>query len=325
MNGSVNILAELRQVLDIEIEALHSVKNNFDGQFVKAVEALHACQGQVVVTGIGKSGIVAKKIASTLRSTGTAAVFLHAGEALHGDLGLVRPGDVVLAIGKSGESTDLNAVLRILRKSGTTIIALTSSPDSAMAGLSDIVLNLKIPREACPLNLAPTASTTATIAVGDALAVVLMKLKNISKEDFASRHPGGQIGARLLFTVSDVMRKGPDNPIIASDQSIKEMIVRITAFRVGAISVVNSKGELLGLVTDYDIRRALESDRNLFSMKITDVMNPSPDYISAGAKAVEALEMMRHRTKPTAILPVIDDEKKVVGMVHLHDLLAAGL
>jgi arabinose-5-phosphate isomerase len=325
MKDSVNILAELRQVLDIEIEALHSIKNNFDDQFVKAVEALHACQGQVVVTGIGKSGIVAKKIASTLRSTGTAAVFLHAGEALHGDLGLVRSGDVVIAIGKSGESTELNAVLRILRKSGTTIIALTSSPDSAMAGLSDIVLNLKIPREACPLNLAPTASTTATIAVGDAFAVALMKLKNISKEDFASRHPGGQIGARLLFTVSDVMRKGPDNPIIAVDQSIKEMIVRITAFRVGAISVVNPKGELLGLVTDYDIRRALESDRNLFSMKISDVMNPSPDYIYAGAKAVEALEMMRHRTKPTAILPVIDDQKKVVGMVHLHDLLAAGL
>ena len=322
---TVNILAELRQVLDIEIEALRSVRENLDGRFVKAVETLQDCQGQIVVTGIGKSGIIARKIASTLQSTGTAAAFLHAGEALHGDIGIVRSGDVVLAVGKSGESRELNALLRILRKSGTTIIAMTSNPGSAMAELSDVVLDLKILREACPLNLAPTASTTAALAVGDALAVALMKLKDISKDDFALRHPAGQIGARLLLTVSDVMRKGPDNPIIGSDQPIKEMIVRITAFRVGAISVVNSKGELLGLVSDYDIRKALESDRNLFALKITDIMNPAPDFIIDNARAVEALNMMRQREKPTAILPVVNRDREVVGMVHLHDLLAAGL
>ena len=320
----VDILAELRQVLDVEIEALRSVRDHLDDRFDKAVEALQACRGQIVATGIGKSGIIARKIASTFRSTGTPAVFLHAGEALHGDIGIVRPNDVVLAVGKSGESRELNALLRILRKNGTTIIAMTSNPDSAMAELSDVVLDLQIPREACPLNLAPTASTTAALAVGDALAVVLMKLKNISEDDFALRHPGGRIGLRLL-AVSDVMRKGVDNPIIASDRPVKEMLVRITAFHVGAISVVNSKGELLGLVSDYDIRKALESNQNLFALRITDIMNPSPDFITEDAKAVDALDMMRQRKKPTAILPVVNSEKKVVGMVHLHDLLAAGL
>jgi len=321
----MNVLAELRQVLEIEIEALRAVKDNLDVSFVRAVETLHTCTGQVVVTGIGKSGIVARKIASTFRSTGTPAVFLHAGEALHGDIGVIRPGDVALAIGKSGESRELNTLLRILRKNGTTIIAITSNPESSMAELADLVLELNIPREACPLNLAPTASTTATLAIGDAIAVALMKLKNISEDDFASRHPGGQLGARLLLTVADVMRKDADNPVIGSHQPVKEMLVRITAFRVGAISVVNAKGELLGLVSDYDIRKALESDRNLFSMKIIDIMNSSPEYITADAKAIEALDMMRRRKKPTAILPVIDAHRKVVGMVHLHDLLAAGL
>jgi arabinose-5-phosphate isomerase len=194
-----------------------------------------------------------------------------------------------------------------------------------MAVLSDIVLNLEIPREACPLNLAPTASTTAALAVGDAIAVALMRLKNVSAEDFARHHPGGQLGARLLLSVSDVMRKEEQNPVIGIDQSIKEMLIRITAFRVGAISVIAETGELLGLVTDYDIRKALESDLPVLSLKISEVMNTSPEWIFEDVKAVEALEMMRQRNKPTAILPVLSRSGKVVGMIHLHDLISAGL
>jgi arabinose-5-phosphate isomerase len=320
-----DVLQEIADVIDIEIEALQSLKNNLGQEFEEAVKLCAECTGQIVVTGVGKSGIIANKIAATLRSTGTAAIFLHSGEALHGDVGLVRPGDVVLAVGKSGETTELNMLLRVLKKNGARIISLTSNGSSAMAKLSDVVLHLQVPREACPLNLAPTASTTATLAAGDAIAVTLMKLKNISESDFAQRHPGGQIGRRLLLTVDDVMRKDDQNPVIRADRTIKEMLVEITAFRVGAISVVNPNGELLGLVTDYDIRKALESGRDLLSLKIPDMMNPSPDFVFSDDKAVDVLEKMRARNKPTAVMPVLDREKQVVGMVHLHDLIAAGL
>jgi arabinose-5-phosphate isomerase len=219
----------------------------------------------------------------------------------------------------------LNSLLRILKKNGTTIISITANSASSMAELSHLVLDLNIPREACPLNLAPTTSTTAALVVGDAIAVALMKLKNISADDFAKHHPGGQIGARLLLYVSDVMRKGDQNPIVNVEQSIKEMLVRITAFRVGAISVTDATGKLLGLVSDYDIRKALESDRDIFSMKISDMMNPSPEWVFEDVKAAEALEMMRQRNKPTAILPVLSREGRVAGMIHLHDLISAGL
>ena len=194
-----------------------------------------------------------------------------------------------------------------------------------MAALSDLVLDLRIPREACPLNLAPTASTTAALAVGDALAVALMKLNETSREDFARRHPGGQLGARLLLTVADVMRKGEENPVVRVDQSVKEMLVRITGFRVGAVSVIDEEGRLLGLVTDYDIRRALESEHSFFSKLITEIMNSNPETVFEDEKAIAALEAMRRRQKPTAVLPVINRDRIAVGMLHLHDLLAAGL
>jgi arabinose-5-phosphate isomerase len=240
-------------------------------------------------------------------------------------MGIVQPGDVVLAVGKSGETGELNSLLRVLKRNGISIIALTSNSNSSMAGLSDVVMDLKISREACPLNLAPTASTTAALAVGDAIAVALMKLKEISAEDYAGSHPGGQLGARLLLFVRDVMRKGEQNPIIQVDQPVKEMVVRITGFRVGAISVVGPEGQLLGLVTDYDLRKVLESGRDLFSMTISEIMNPAPSWIDEDVKAAEALELMRGRDKPTAILPVLDKEARVVGMIHLHDLISHGL
>jgi len=321
----VNILADLARVLDIVIEALQLIRDNLDDRFVQAVIMIADCRGQVVFTGIGKSGIIANKIAATFRSTGTSAIFLHAGEALHGDLGAVDSKDIIVAIGKSGETSELNTLLRALKKNSNCVISITSNADSTMAALSDLVLDLRITREACPLNLTPTASTTGALAVGDALAVALMKVKNFSEEDFARSHPAGQLGRRLLLTVEDVMRKGAENPVIAMGSSIGELFIRMTQFKVGAISVIDEEYRLKGLVTDYDIRKILESERNVLTMKIAEVMNPSPSVIFSDERAFDVMELMRRRKKPTAVMPVLDRQNKVVGMVHLHDLIAAGL
>lgn len=323
--AGVNILDEIARVLDIEIEALRAVRQNISPAFSRAVELIAACQGQVLVSGIGKSGIIGTKIAATLRSTGTPATFLHPGEALHGDVGTVREDDVLLAVGKSGESTELNALLRVIRKIGIPVIAITSNAGSSMAALSDVVIDLHVPREACPLNLAPTASTTAALAVGDAIAVALMKLKNVSAEDFARHHPGGQIGKRLLLTVEDVIRSRDGRPVIHIDASVKEMLVAITAFHVGAICVTDQAERLLGLVTDYDIRKMLETGQDILAMKISDIMNPAPEIAYSTDRAIDALERMRSRAKPTAVLPVLSPDERVLGIVHLHDLIAAGL
>ena len=321
----MNVVEEIGRVLEIEIEALQSVRRNLNAEFEKAVDVMSSCSGRVFVTGIGKSGMIANKIAATLTSTGTPAIFLHASDAMHGDIGTVRTGDVVLALSKSGEIVELNALVRSLKKEGIPIVSITSNADSAMALLSDVVLRLDIPKEACPLNLAPTASTTAALAVGDALAVTLMKQNNITEEDFARNHPGGQIGRRLLLTVGDIMRSGENNPVIGIDMPLREMLVRITSFRVGAISIIDERGRLEGLVTDYDIRRALESGNDFLDRHISDVMNASPETILAEIKAIEALEMMRGFDKPIAVLPVVDSESRAIGMIHLHDLIAAGL
>ncbi len=321
----MNVIDEIGNVIDIEIEALQTVRRNLTDSFEEAVQLISECEGQVFVTGLGKSGIIAQKIAATFRSTGTASVFLHPAEALHGDIGTVRKDDMIMAIGKSGESTELNTLLRVLSRIGMPIVALTSSPDSSMAGLSDVVLDLHVTREACPLNLAPTSSTTAALAVGDAIAVTLMKMKEISEDDFARHHPAGQLGRRLLLLVGDVMHQGDENPVVGVDTSMRQTLVNMTAFHVGAVSVVDGDGRLLGLVTDYDIRRALESDSDVFALAITDVMNSLPDVVYEDQKAMDALDKMRQRNKPTAVLPVLDRNRNVVGMVHLHDLIAAGL
>ena len=321
----MDIIKEIVDVVDIEIEGLREVRDRISGRFAEAVELIANTDGQVFVTGIGKSGIIAQKIAATFRSTGTPAVFLHGGDGLHGDVGMIGNGDVVIAIGKSGETSELNALLRATRANGARVVSMTSNADSSMASLSDIVLTLPDSREACPLNLAPTTSTTIALAVGDGIAVALMKLKNVSEEDFARHHPGGQLGKRLLLKVGDVMRKGAGNPVIPVDSSVREMLARITAFEVGAISIAGASGELLGLVTDYDVRRALASDRNLLDLTIPELMNPAPDTIDENERAVTALERMRNRSKPTAVLPVVDNDGRPVGMIHLHDLVAAGL
>jgi len=316
---------EMERVFKIEIEALQSVRKTIAPAFERAVQAIAACRGRVVLTGIGKSGIIAGKIAATLTSTGTPAVYVHAVEALHGDIGIIAAEDIVIAIGKSGESAELNTLLPIVKGMGASVIAITASASSKLAAIADIVLELKIPREACPLNLAPTSSTTASLVVGDAIAIALMKLKKVSAADFARRHPGGQLGRRLLLRVQDVMRTDRRNPTVEISDTVKHMLVLITEGQAGAISVLDKSGKLAGLVSDYDVRKALETSDGIFDLSIRDVMNPKPMFVFSDQMATEALDMMRSRKKPTAVLPVLDRKRHVVGMLHLMDLVSAGL
>ena len=319
------ILRELKNVFEMEIEALQSVVKNMSPGFASAVRLIAECKGRVVVTGIGKSGIIANKIAATFTSTGTPAVYLHAGEALHGDIGIVSPDDVIMAIGKSGENAELYTLLHFVRKIGAGIIAITARPQSRMAQAADIVLELTIPREACPLNLAPTSSTTATLVLGDAIAVTLMKLKKVSTAEFARRHPGGQLGRRLLLEVRDVMRTGERNPVVKLNDTVRHMLVLITEGQAGAISVIGKEKKLAGFVSDYDVRKALERGDAFFDLKIQDIMNPNPMFVYEDQMAAEALDLLRSRKKPSAVLPVLDRTQKVVGMLHIMDLVSAGI
>lgn len=321
----MDILAEIRRVLDLEGRTLLGLLNTVGPNYDQAVHLLYTCSGKVVVTGVGKSGLIAQKIAATMVSTGTPALFLHGSEGMHGDIGIVEKHDVVVCIGKSGESDELVAILPVVRQIGAKVISITAKPDSTMTRHSDVVLMTPIEEEACPLNMAPTCSTTAALAIGDALAMALMKLRNFQPTDFALLHPGGQLGKRLLWTVGDLMRSGDANPIIHINSDPKLMLYEMTSKRAGAVSVVDDYQHLLGLVTDYDIRRVLEAGKDLFKMAISDVMNPKPSFISMNEKAIHALEMMEKREKPISLLPVLDSEQKVVGMVHIHDLVSRGL
>jgi arabinose-5-phosphate isomerase len=319
------ILRDLKNVFEIEIEALQSVMRTISPEFGRAVRTIAQSRGRVIVTGIGKSGIIANKIAATLTSTGTQAIYIHAGEALHGDVGIVSSSDVLIAIGKSGESGELNTLLPIVRKIGAKIIAITANAQSRMAKSSDIILELKIPREACPLNLAPTSSTTASLVLGDAIAVALMKLKKVSTADFARTHPGGQLGRRLRLQVADVMRTGSRNPVVNINDTVRHMLGLITEGQAGAISVLGPNKALAGLVSDYDVRRVLERGEAIFDLKIRDIMNPNPLFVFEDQMATEALELMRSRKKPVNILPVLNRNQKVVGMVLIMDLVSAGI
>lgn len=321
----MDVLHELRRVVDLEQKTIAALREHLGPAAEKAVEVLRTCKGKVIVTGVGKSGLIAQKMAATFVSTGTPALFLHAGEGMHGDIGIVARGDVVIAVGKSGESEELVTILPVARKAGATIIAITARPESTVAQLADLVLVTPVEEEACPLNMAPTCSTTAALVLGDALAVTLMRLRNFQPSDFAFNHPGGQLGRRLLFTVGDVMRGGEANPMISISASPKAMLVEMTNKRAGAVSVVDDDRRLVGLVTDYDIRRVLEAERNLFDMTITEIMNPTPERVSVHENAYRVLEMMEKREKPISVLPVIDDDERVVGMIHVHDLIARGL
>ncbi len=323
--NSASTLTEIRRVLALEARALRRLEAAVDARCATAVDWMRACRGKVVLTGIGKSGLVARKIAATLSSTGTPALFLDAAEALHGGLGVVARADLVIALGKSGESDELNAILPALRARKVRLIAITANPRSTLARAADLVLETPIDEEACALNLAPTSSTTAAMALGDALAVALMKRRGFKSEHFAANHPAGRLGKRLTLRVRDVMRAGAENPVVRLNASASELVSTITRLRAGATSIVDARGRLVGLVTDNDLRRALAAGGDVFKRPIASVMNPKPTTIRPDALAMEAIELMEDRSTPFNVLPVVDARGRAVGLVQVHDLRARGL
>jgi len=305
-------------VLQIESDAIRAIMDRLDGRFLDAVTLVLARSGRVVVSGIGKSGHVARKIASTLASTGTPAYFVHPAEASHGDLGMVMSGDVFIGISYSGESEELLDIVPLLKRQGAKLIAFTGNANSTLAREADVHLDVAVAQEACPLNLAPTASTTASLALGDALAVALLDARGFSADDFARSHPGGRLGRRLLTHVGDVMRTGEAVPAVALGATLLEALIEISRKGMGMTAVIDDAQCLVGIFTDGDLRRSLERDVNLRTTRIEAVMTKGPRSVQPGALAAEAVELME-RTKSTQ-LPVVDAEGRLVGALNIHDL-----
>jgi arabinose-5-phosphate isomerase len=309
------------ETFDIEARALVGLKARQGESFAQAVRAMLHCTGRVVVMGMGKSGHVGRKIAATLASTGTPAMFVHPAEASHGDLGMVTTGDVVLAISNSGESDEIAAILPALKRIGTTLVAMTGRPESALARHADLTLSSAVDQEACPLNLAPTASTTAQMALGDALAVALLDARGFREEDFARSHPGGSLGRKLLTHVHDVMRTGEQVPRVAPDTPLVEMMREMTRKGLGATAVADPAGRVLGIFTDGDLRRLIEQGRDVRALVARDAMYPTPRLVRDDALAVEAADLMeKHRI--TSVL-VVDGEGVLVGALNSNDLMRA--
>lgn len=310
-----------RKVLEIEAQAIRSLSDRIGENFISALDLILASSGRVVVSGIGKSGHIARKIASTLASTGTPAFFVHAAEAGHGDLGMIRPEDVFICISNSGESAELLTIVPMVKRQGAKLIAMTGQPDSTLAREADVHLDAGVEQEACPLNLAPTASTTAALALGDALAVALLDARGFSEADFARSHPGGSLGRKLLTHVSDVMRKGDEIPSVPLTATLTEAIFEITRKRLGMTAVLGKDGSVAGIFTDGDLRRSVGKAGDLKSARIADVMSPSPQSILPEALAVVAVELMERR-KINQLL-VVDAQGVLVGALNMHDLFRA--
>jgi arabinose-5-phosphate isomerase len=325
-------LARARRVLDVEGAAIAALRDRLDASFARAIEILLACPGKVVVTGVGKSGIVCRKIAATLASTGTPAFFLHAGEGSHGDLGTLVRGDVLLAVSNSGENEEVLNLLPVARRLDLPLIVVSGRPDSTLGRGADVILDVSVPEEACPLGLAPTASTTVTMALGDALAIALLEERGFSIDDFALLHPAGALGRRLR-RVEDLMHRGSELPLVLEDASLKDTLVEMTSKRLGLTGVVNADGDLIGVVTDGDLRRGLESTADVRTLSARDLMvrhrrsdraGEPPKTIYAGALAAEAVALME-RHAITSLFILADGSRRPVGVIHLHDLLRAGL
>jgi len=330
MNGAVSkpsqadpgdAISVARQVLDIEARAIQHLITRLDASFAAAVAVIMACRGRVVVSGIGKSGHVARKIASTLASTGTPAFFVHPAEASHGDLGMVTRDDVFIGLSYSGESSELLAIVPLLKRQGAKLIAMTGSPASSLALLANVHLYAGVEMEACPLNLAPTASTTAALALGDALAVALMRARGFTRDEFAMSHPGGALGRRLLTLVSDVMRTGSAIPSVKQEVSIMEAMLEMSRGAMGMTAVVDAARRVQAIFTDGDLRRAIEKGIDLRTTPITQVMTAGPRTITPERLAAEAVEIME-RGKVNQLL-VVDTERVLVGALNMHDLFRA--
>jgi len=315
-----DILELGRKIISEEIRGLERLRSSLDENFSKAILLILKCEGKVVLTGIGKSGHIARKIASTFSSTGTPSVFLHPAEALHGDLGLIDKKDVVIAISNSGESSEVLAIVPYLKLHGVPLIGITNNPESSLAKHSDIVLTLNIDKEACPLDLAPTTSSTATLVLGDALAMVVMQLKGFTKKDFALRHPAGSLGRKLRL-VKDLYHTGEEMPIVKENTPMKEVIIEMTAKGFGATAVVNEKGRLVGIITDGDLRRFVNRGGSFESTTAKDVMTKSPKTIYPDELALAALKKMEDHN--ITVLIVVNRENKPIGIIHMHDILKA--
>lgn len=312
-----------KKVLKIERDALTSLLRRIDGEFEKAVNLMYRTSGRVIVTGMGKPGFIAQKISATLSSTGTPSLYLHPAEALHGDLGRVTRDDVILALSNSGETEEILKFLPVVKKIGAKLVAMTGNTRSTLAKFADYVIDTSVDREACSLGLAPTTSTTAMLAMGDALAVALLEKKGFKERDFAFFHPGGILGKRLLLTVDDIMRKGHANPVVRADMKIKQVLLAITRCRAGSASVVDGKGKLVGIFTDGDLRRHLEANPRLIECKVRDVMTKHPTSIGKDKLAAEAFEILR--SKRIDELPVVDAKRRPIGLLDVQDILKAGL
>jgi len=316
-------LQRARSVLAIEIAGLEAVRARLDERFARAVELLAACRGKVVVTGIGKSGLICRKIAATLASTGTPATFLHAAEAVHGDFGVVGKNDVVLALSHSGEVEEVLRLLPLLQRHDVRVIAITGAPRSTLARAADVVLDAGVPAEACPLGLAPTASTTAALALGDALAVALFARNGFSEADFAALHPAGSLGRRLL-KVGDLMHSGAAMPLVSRTSKLVDAVLEISHKRLGVTGVVDGRGNLVGIVTDGDLRRGLERTRDLSKLATIDVMTKGAKTIELDALAARALAVME-RHSITSLFVLNAGSRRPLGVLHLHDILKAGV
>ena len=318
-----SILALAKDVLRSEAGAIETLANRLDRTFLDAVAIVERCTGRIVVTGIGKSGHIARKIAATLASTGTPAFFVHAAEASHGDLGMVRPDDVVIALSNSGETAEIVAILALLKRQGAKLVAITGRIDSTLGREADVVLDASVAMEAGPLALAPTSSTTAALALGDALALSLLQLRGFSADDFARAHPGGALGRKLLVRISEIMHRGDALPTVSSNATLAAALLEMSRKRLGMTAIVNDDGTVAGVYTDGDLRRTLESGIDIRAAMVSDVMTRKPHTIHADKLAAEALQYME-RFRITGLL-VLDDAGRLVGAFNLHDLFRAGV
>ena len=325
MNNYSEILESARKVIRIEAEAVESLAARLDENFAKAVLMILECPGRVVVTGMGKSGLICQKMAATMASTGTPAIFLHPAEGVHGDLGMLMKGDLVVAVSNSGETEEIARILPVIKRMGLPLIAMAGSPDSTLGRAGDVFLDISIKEEACPLQLAPTASTTVTLAMGDALAVALLLQRGFREEDFALYHPGGALGKRLLLRVEDLMHVGADIPTVNVNTPLKDALYEISSKKLGITGVVDEQGGLVGVFTDGDLRRTIEQGIEVLNKPICEIMGGKPKRILRTNLAAKALQRMEEHKITSLFVFETEEEQVPVGIIHLHDLLKAGV
>jgi arabinose-5-phosphate isomerase len=320
-----DIIQTVQDVFDRECEALQASRDVLGEGMTGAVRAMMACRGKIVTMGIGKSGLVARKIAATLSSTGTQAVFVHPVECLHGDMGMILPQDIILTLSNSGESDEIRKLMLFLKSRKIQVIGITACPESYLGHMADIVIAYRVPREACPMGMAPMASTTVQMVIGDALASALIKLRDFKPDNFAEFHPAGTLGKRLLLKIEDLMHTGDENPLVEMGTLMKDALLTMTGKAMGAVLVIDRDQKLMGIVTDGDLRRAIQQHPDILQLPVDQLMTRNPVCVHRTSPAIEALKLMEHRKSQIAVLPVVDDDRNACGIIRLHDLVIAGL